>query len=722
MAMKQSPPIRSKQSNSSQGFQRAVKLHQQGKLDQAERIYTAILATQPNHFDALHLLGMLRSQQGRNAQALHYIGAALKLKPSSVAALSIFGLVHARLSHFEEALASYDQVLALKPDYTEALNNRGNVLKALKRPAEALASYDRALALKPDYAEALYNRGNVLVDLKRPEEALASYDKALAFKPDFAEALKNRGNVLKQLKRLEEALASHDQALALKPDYIEALNNRGEALIDLKRPEEALASYDRALALKPDYAEALKNRGNVLKQLKRFAEALASYDRALALKPDYAEALNNRGNVLDHLKRPAEALASYDQALVLKPDYADVYNNRAILLIELGRFKEASNAIEKAIERAPRKARSYYNLTTSKRLVPGDPNIRAMEELARDMPSLTVDEQIDLYFALGKAFADTEDHERSFRYLLAGTALKRKQTVYDEAGTLGLFERTRTVFTCELMRRNKALGEPSCVPVFILGMPRSGTTLVEQILASHPKVFGAGEIDDFDKAIVNLSGTTGGTLHFPEVVSLMSGDQIRHFGASYVGGIRVAAPTAERITNKTPGGFRFTGFIHLVLPNARIIHTRRDPIDTCLSCFSILFTENQPYTYDLEELGRYYRAYEALMAHWRSVLPQNVMLEVQYEEVVADLEGQARRIVAHCGLEWDDACLDFHKTQRLVRTASAIQVRQPIYKSSVGRWRAYEPFLGPLLAELEPSITSIIPDLQERSDAGHGSC
>src|SRR5262249_229657 len=177
---------------------------------------------------------------------------------------------------------------------------------------------------------------------------------------------------------------------------------------------------------------------------------------------------------------------------------------------------------------------------------------------------------------------------------------------------------------------------------------------------------------------------------FPELVSAMTGAQLLQFGASYVADIRTAAPAAERIINKTPGNFRFIGLIHLALPNARIIHTRRDPIDTCLSCFSKLFAGGQPYTYDLEELGCYYRAYETLMAHWRSILPHDVMLEVQYEEVVADLEGQARRLLAHCGLPWNDACLDFHKTQRPVQTASVTQVRQPIYQTSVGRWRPYK--------------------------------
>jgi tetratricopeptide (TPR) repeat protein len=561
-------------------------------LDKAEKFYTAILATRPNNFDALHMLGTLLARQGRNAEALVRMSAALKLNPTSVEVFSNIGVVHAKLGHPAEALASFDKALALRPASPELLNKRGNALKDLKRPVEALASYDEAIEHKPDYAEALNNRGTALLDLKRPLEALASFDKAVA----------------------------------LKPTYVKAFNNRGTALRVLRRPEEALASYDRALMLNPSNAKA--------------------------------------------------------------------HNNKGILLIELGRFDEAYRSIERAIELDPQNASFYYSLATSKRLALDDPKVRAMKVLAQDPSSLSVDSQIYLHFALSKILAEAKDHEQSFDHLLRGNALKRRQIVYDEAAALGLFGRARTVFTDELMRRNAGLGNPSCAPVFILGMPRSGTTLVEQILASHPQVSGAGEVDDFHKVAV--------ALHFPNIASdnEMSTDQLHQVGKIYLDGIRDAAPEAMRIIDKTPANFRFAGLIHLVLPNARIIHTRRDPIDTCLSCFSTLFTEGNSYSYDLQELGRYYRGYEALMAHWRSVLPPNVMLEVQYEDIVTDLEHQARRIVAHCGLEWDDACLDFHKTQRPIRTASATQVRQPIYKSSVGRWRAYEPLLEPLLAEL----------------------
>ena len=238
-------------------------------------------------------------------------------------------------------------------------------------------------------------------------------------------------------------------------------------------------------------------------------------------------------------------------------------------------------------------------------------------------------------------------------------------------------------------------------------MPRSGSSLIEQVLASHSRVFGAGEIADFNAAAASLAGP-GGALPkpFPELAAEMTAEQFRRVGSHYVNGLRSRAPAAERITDKTLGNFLFAGLIHLALPNARIIHARRDPVDTCLSCFSKLFASQMSFTYDLAELGRYYRAYDALMAHWRKVLPAGVMLEVQYEDMVADFEPQARRIVEHCGLEWEEACLRFHTTQRPVKTASATQVREPLYRAAVGRSQSYRALLSPLLSALGPTAES----------------
>src|SRR5664280_39004 len=342
-------------------FSQALALHQAGRLADAEKMYLIILKAQPDHFDSLHLLGVIFHQRGDHAEAVRQIDVALKINPKMVSAYSNRGVALGELKRFEEALASYDKALALKPDYAEAFYNRGNALRELKRLEQALASYDKALALKPDYAEAFYNRGNALRELKRLEQALASYDKALALKPDYAEAFNNRGVALREVKRFEEALASYDKALALKPDYAEAFNNRGVALREVKRFEEALASYDKALALRPDYAEAFNNRGNALRELKRFEEALASYDKALALKLDYAEAFNNRGVALREVRRLEEALASYDKALALKPDYAEAFNNRGVALGELKRLDDALASYDKALELKPDYAEAFYN-------------------------------------------------------------------------------------------------------------------------------------------------------------------------------------------------------------------------------------------------------------------------------------------------------------------------------------------------------------------------
>jgi protein O-GlcNAc transferase len=387
--------MRKRPTNPSQALKLGLQLHQHGKLDRAESHYRAVLAAQPRHFDAMHLLGLLRFQQGRHVEAADRIGAALKLRPAEAAALSNFGLVLAALGRLEEALASFDKALASKPDFAgahnnrgtallrlgrpqealasfdkalalkpgdaEALNNRGNALLHLERTREALASFDGALALKPDYAEALYNRGNTLLSLKRPLEALASFDKVLALTPDHAGVLNNRGNCLLELNRPEEALASFDKALANEPDFAEALNNRGNTLLDLGRPEEALASFDKALALKVDYAEAFANRGIALVELKRTEEALASFDRALAVKPDFAEVLYNRGNCLLELKRPEEALASFDKALAIEADFADVLYNRGNCLLELKRAEEALASFDKALAITPDHADAHNN-------------------------------------------------------------------------------------------------------------------------------------------------------------------------------------------------------------------------------------------------------------------------------------------------------------------------------------------------------------------------
>jgi tetratricopeptide (TPR) repeat protein len=514
------------------------------------------------------------------------------------------------------------------------------------------------------------------------------------------DSLHNLGLILLQRGSADEAFNLLRRACYQRPNDPDAQNSLGAALQALNRAERAVKHHTKALAIRPDFPEAHLSLGFALQTLNRPDEAILHYRKALALRPDYAEAHHNLGTALQTLNRPGEAIPHYQKALALRPELAEAYHDLGIALQVVGRIEEACGALEKAIERAPRNARFYRSLTGCKQIAAGDPCLAAMEGLAEEMSTLSEEAQMELHFALGTVYAELKQPEQSFPHLIAGNALKRQHIDYDEAAVLGLLDRTRTAYTARVMGDKRGLGDPSTVSVFVLGMPRSGSTLVEQILASHPKVFGAGELDDFEEAVAGLGAADSVPMSYPEAAASLTREELRQLGASYLNGIKALAPTSERIVDKMPGNFRLVGLIHLALPNARIIHTIRDPIDTCLSCFSKLFAGDQPFTYDLGELGRYYRAYEALMAHWRQVLPEGVMLDVQYEAVVADIEREARRIIAHCGLDWDASCLAFYRTKRVIHTASAAQVRLPIYNSSVGRWHPYGGMIAPLLKAL----------------------
>jgi hypothetical protein len=325
-----------------------------------------------------------------------------------------------------------------------------------------------------------------------------------------------------------------------------------------------------------------------------------------------------------------------------------------------------------------------------------------MEALAAKGAGSKTD-RLYLDFALGRAYADLKDYRRSFQRFLSGNAGMRALMDFDVKPTLAMFDHIERVFTPALIEAKSGHGDPSTAPIFVIGMPRSGTTLVEQILASHPDVHGAGELSAFYEAMLSVRGPDGRPIAGPASVPALDPKAFGEIGSRYVAAIRALAPTTPFITDKRPNNYYFIGLIHLALPNAKIIHVMRDPIDTCVSCFSMYFTFDRmglKQTFDLAELGRYYRRYEQLMAHWRRVLPPGRILDVRYENVVADLEGETRRMLYYCGLPWDEDCLAFYKTKRAVLTASAAQVRRPIYDTSVGRWRVYEEFLGPLLAEL----------------------
>jgi tetratricopeptide (TPR) repeat protein len=609
-------------------------------------------------------------------------------------------VAHDRQGARPEAERLYRAVLEAQPSHPGALHRLGAACVQSGRREEAVELLRRARTAEPASPVVHNDLGIALASMQQADEARAAYEQAIALAPNYAEAHNNLGMLCAALGRFAEAVACYHRAIAARPDFAGARNNLGNALVTLWRFEEAITQFLKAIAAAPNFAEAHSNLATALAALDLYEGAAAHYRQAVANKPDFAAAHINLGHTLVALNRPEEAIAACRRAIKLTPQSGDGYFALGHALRMLGRLAEARQVLERGLDLSPARTDLHRALADVKRFARGDPQLAAMERLVREQDSLPAPQRIELYFALAKAYADIDEPERAFAHLIAGNGLKRRTIAYVEAAPLEGFQRVEAAFTPALVRQKQRTGDPSAVPVFVFGMPRSGTTLVEQVIASHPRAFGADERMDFTRAVSKLVGPNGMPI-FPDMIHSVTAAQLRAVGAAYLAGMRAAAPSAERIVDKWPANFVFAGLIHLALPNAKLIHVQRDPLDTCLSCFARLFAgPHLSYTYDLGELGRYYRGYEKLMAHWRRVLPQGVMLEVQYEELIADFELQARRIVAHCGLAWDERCLAFHATQRPVRSASAAQVRQPLYASAVGRSRAYAEMLGPLMEAL----------------------
>jgi tetratricopeptide (TPR) repeat protein len=494
-----------------------------------------------------------------------------------------------------------------------------------------------------------------------------------------------------------------------QPANAEDLFALGNALSAQGRLEDALACFDRVRVLRPFDARVYNNLGATLARLQRLPEALVRYREAGVLDPSNADIHHNQGCALEQMHRLEEAVQCYNEAVKLNPQADVSYNNLANCLHALGRFAEAHEAYRNAIRLTPQNGTYYRNFVQSKRLTIDDPCFISMTQLLQQADTLSVENRAQLHFAYGQSLADQGRQDESFEHFLQANSLKRRSVAYNEAVTLDLLQRLPNLFSAELMQAKRGLGDPSDAPIFIVGMPRSGSTLIEQILASHPQVFGMGERPDFAQALsVAISHRAGHPSKIDiEAMPSLSSAQLAPLGADYVGRVRAAPPQdreVTRITDKYPFNFIHVGMIHLALPNARFIHSRRTPVETCLSNFSRLF-HDVPFSYDLGELGRYYRAYDTLMAHWRKVLPPGVMIEVDYEDLVEDLEGNVRRMLDHCGLDWDPRCLAFHDTKRQVITASASQVREPLYRSSLTRWRPSEAVLQPLFEGLGPELS-----------------
>lgn len=734
---------------------------QRGNPAEGVEFMEKAIAVQDDNPDSWNAYAIMLAQIGRRQEAIKKWEKALELKPDFPDALSNMGNTLWELGRFEEAKDKCEQAIKLQPDFTGAYVNLGNALTSLEQREEAIDIWKKALEINPKQYHALINIGNALRELSKIQESEEYCRKALEQVPNSPEALLNLGNALRDQGNHKEAEQLYRQATEERPDYAEAHNNLAIVLMELLRFDEAVTSAKYAIAFDPQHVSAHSNLAAALRELGKLPEAeeaarkalnidpqsvearidladiLFVYDRydeaetlfseAVELMPDSPRLYIKLSTVLERANKVEQALETIKIAVENNPEMPDVYHRQAILLMSANDIEGALKSIDKTIEIKPNFANAYgtksdilqthgdmegareaaeqalelndkipfvyFTLSKVKKFTKDDPAFKSMKELEDNAHKYGKVQAIALHYALFKAHEDIGEHDKAFEHLKKANDLKFTTVVHDTDAQDASFSHIKKVYTKDLIESFEGQGYDSDCPIFIVGMPRSGTTLTEQIISSHPDVFGAGELHFLGQAEADIG--------------FVNPDNCKELGKAYVDytrGINDEAKDAKKITDKMPGNFMRIGQIVTSLPNAKIIHCQRNPIDTCLSCYKQLFARGHYWTYDLDAMANHYALYHDMMQHWRDVLPEGRFLEIKYEDTVNNFENQARRLIDFVDIEWDDACLTPHKTKRSIMTASKGQVRKPIYKTSVEAWRRYEEQLTPLATALNPFI------------------
>ncbi len=601
---------------------------------------------------------------GRLDKAEDLYRRALRRYPDHPDILHLLGVLALDHGKPERAIQLIGKALQALPSFADAHCNLGNALRAAARPVEAAASYSRAIALRPDSAAAHSNLGRLLGEQGDHAGALERCDQALRLDPALAGAQINRGHALRALGRIAEAEGAFREALLLQPGNVDTLHALGVVLAESDRLEEARSCQDKVLARHPDHPQALLALGFLLRRAGDLPAAVAACRRAVQVAPAFTEGWIGLGNALRSIGRFEEAVASFRRALTINPDAAEAHRGLALT----------------GVAAAPAEA-------------------ARLAAILRGTDARTAD-RISAGFALGRALDDQDRHDEAFTCYADANALFRESEAeagrrFDADLLRQHIDRIIRTCTADAIRGQPDVAMPSELPVFIVGMPRSGTSLIEQIVASHSQVFGAGELAEVGRIATRLRD--GADVEFP----LRCPAEARHLAETHLDRLRTLGGGRLRVVDKMPDNIFELALIAVLFPGARIILSKRDPRDTCLSCFFQRFSgSSQLFSYDLLACGRRYLEQQRLVTHWQQVLPLR-MIEVEYETLVADLETESRRLIEFLDLPWEAACLDFHRTDRAVLTASSWQVRQPLYTRSVGRWRVYQAHLGPLLRLLD---------------------
>ncbi|MGH8193162.1 MAG: tetratricopeptide repeat-containing sulfotransferase family protein [Woeseiaceae bacterium] len=639
--------------------------------------------------------------QGEFGHAEGLCRALLQKYPTDVNILGMRGAVLVKLKRYEEAEKSLKQTIRLAPTFARPHEDLGFVLLELKRPREAADILRNAVRLDPGLEQAHFNLGKALAMLGHGAEADEAFEKSFGLNPErgkLAHAAEHH-----KAGRFDEAERLYREILRDNPKNVDAIRMLGRVALSASRNADAERLFRRAIELAPDFAGALTDLGRMLKEQNRFEEAIECFERVIELEPDNPQSHFQLAGTLAPAALTYRAIEAYEKALALSPKFPGARLGLGHVLKTVGRQEEAIEAYRECIRLRPDNGESYWSLANLKTYRLSGDDIAAMEERIR-RDDLTQQSRVNFVFAMAKALEDRGDFDRAWEYYAEGNTTQRMEEKYDPVATEVMHDAIVEVFDRELLQAKVGVGNADQSPIFIIGLPRSGSTLIEQILASHSQVEGTSELPYVGRVATSLNRNRADGINYPHAIRELEAEHFQALGQDYLDLARIhRTEGTARFIDKMPNNFPAVGFLHLILPNARIIDARRHPLDSCLGCYRQLFAKGQTFTYDLNDIGEYFLEYDRMMDHWHTLLPGRVLM-VQYEELVNDVDAQVRRLLDYCDLPFEEGCLKFYETERPVRTASSEQVRQPIHNRSVGFWRNYEDKLGELKEVLAPVL------------------
>lgn len=656
---------------------------QNSDLENAEIHFKLAIELNPNYLDAYLNLGNLYVDRKDYVESIKIFKSALLMNPESCQVHNALGNVYMEIGNFQDALRSVEHAISINPEYVEAYNSKGSVYLKEGRLQEAIEYFNKAISLKPEFSSAHNNLGKALIESDNMDTAAEAIKRALAFDPNNAESYNNLAIVLRANSRFDEAMLQLEKAVELMPGFYEAHLNMGIIYRDLGKLDLAVQKLQNVLMIYPKHTTALLNLGIVLIDQQKFDQAIEVLENFILLEPKSDQGYLNLGVAFQKLGDIEKAIKAFSLAIELKPNSALAHNNLGTVYKEKGLFKAAKDAFQKAINLDPDFAFAHRNLSTLVQYQADNPQIICVSKLL-ESPSLDEEERCNLLYTNAKINEDLGEFKSALKSYIEAGKLRKKNLQYRRSDDLALFQRIKLLAQeIKDLSHEKSTLEIGKIPIFIVGMPRSGTTLVEQVLSCHSNVYGAGELP--------LLGQFGYPVHKDGIT--LSTQKLENFRTKYLQDITGLSGNCRYLTDKMPENFLFLAIVFNWLPEAKIIHVRRDPFATCWSNFKTYFAgRGLGYSYDLGDTVAFYQMYVDLMEFWETNNP-NRIYHFDYESFTLCQEKETRRLIEFIGLEWQEECLFPQKNKRVVRTASQQQVKRAVYTGSSNAWRNYLPYL-----------------------------